>query len=709
MSNRQFHQYFGPSPRFDRACVELRFPLGDETYRLAPLEPLLLGLGFKLREVLPDGPLPLDAAVCRLASALLARHRPWWNRHGSSDGTGWAAIEYPFPAIGTRVLDAAQRLITAGQAVPEPVVASLRSLSNWLAQISKLRMWALGAALDLARPAITLVMSSEVYQVGHGAKGVHCYRLGSQADSITGQKLEESKYITVQVLRRLGLPTTNPVLVQGTGEVAAAVAQVGLPCVVKPLNLLMGIGVAPGLTSEAEVIAAVENALKQSKPPVQIENHVDGYGHRLVVANSELMWAYRRTPSAIVGDGISTIGQLIDRENHRRSKIRTFSEGYLFPIETGDGLHRLLADRHGLTLDAVLEAGRTLEVVAQTNISQGGSQEDVTGEVHPDNRDLAIKVAQLFRLRSTGIDFITPDISKSWKECPSAIIEINRLPGAEGYGDALCVHRMLFPNRRSGRIPTVAVIGSEAYRTQVAQTMLAAFSTAGLRAGKVTYAREKTGPRTVIAPSSGNPSVDTLLLDPQVDAAVILCEPDAVEHAGLPVRRADLALVEEAARFAWLERDADQLMTGPSSAALAKAIGQLAKTYADPSEGGPLPVIEPVAPALAGEFRVKVWRARAVPHAWFWNQVGIAAETSAGLTTHDDLLAATRALAAAALQKGSGPKLAPAFVYGELPGAWARGTFEATLALPARQRDAARNALLAALDQVNRIAAMKVV
>lgn len=703
MSERSIHQYFGPSPRFDRACIEIRFPVDGATFRLASLEPILLELDFRLHEVLPDEPLTLDAAVCRLAGLLLARHKTWWGRHGSADGAGWAAIAYPFPHVCAAALKNAYRLITAGGAAPEPLLADLRGLSGWLASISKLRVWSHGAAQALGRDAITLIDTSEVYQIGHGAKGVHWYRMGSELDPLTGQKLEESKFTTVQLLRRFGLPTTNPVLVNRPQDVASAIARVGLPCVVKPLHLLQGEGVAPGLTSEGQVAAAVERALQCARPPVQIENHVEGFAYRLIVGGYELLWAYRRTPTAIVGDGAATVRELIERENRRRSRIRGASEGYLRLIKIDDALDRLLADRYGLELTSVIESGRSIQVVAQANIAQGAYQEDVTGEVHPDNYDLAIKVARLFRLRSMGIDFITTDISRSWKECPSAIIEVNRLPGVEGYGDVICMHRGLFPNRRTGCIPTIAVVGEESYRAQAAKMVLAALAKTGLRAGLATYSRMKENAARPIASSPGARAVDTLLLDPLIDAAVVLCEPDEVENAGLPLRRCDLALIEDESRFAWLDGVADAIVARPSAAALSKTIGQLAKTYADPTEGGPLPVIEPVEPASDGEFRVKVWRTRAVPRTWFWDRVGIDAGLRTGLTTHDDLLTATRALAAEALEKN----LAPAFTYGELLNAWARVTFEAAIPLPQKGRDAARDALLAAVERVNAIAATK--
>jgi D-alanine-D-alanine ligase-like ATP-grasp enzyme len=704
MNAPRVHQYFGPSPRHDRACVELRFAVGEATYRLAPLEPALLAAGFKVREVLPDEPLPLDAAICRLASVMLARHKSWWSRHGASDGVGWAAIEFPVPSVAVASLETAYAWLAGGEALAQTVDRNLRSFATWLNATSKYRIWTLGAAQALGRDAITLVDSSEVYQVGHGAKGVHCYRLGTERDAITGQKLEEIKLTTVQLLRRLGLPTTTPVLVKRLEEIDDAISRVGLPCVVKPLNLLKGEGVAPGLTSKAEVVAAVERVLRGSDLGAQIENHVEGHGHRMFVVAHELLWAYRRTPTSVVGDGTATVGELIGRENRRRAAmLGGESDSYLEQIKIDQVLHRLLADRHGLEFGSVLEAGRSIQVVAQANIMQGGVQHDVTGEVHPDNRELVTKVSRLFRLRSIGIDFITPDISRSWKEVPCAIIEVNRLPGCEGVGDVMFAHRTLFPNRRSGAIPTVAVIGDEGYRAAVVETALTAFARAGLRAGQATFSANAQ-PRTAQTP--GAPAVETLMLDPDLEAAVVACAPEEVEHAGFPLRRCDLLIRQDKAPLPWLEGTAETVRRGTvAPAKIHQAIAKLARRNADPAEGGPLPVIEPVE-GTKGEFKVKVWRARSMPRAWFWEQVGAKAPRTTGLTTHEDLLGAVLALGKASL--GSGAKLAREFAHEEPIGPWERVTFEAALALPKARADEARAALLAAVERVNAIAAMKI-
>src|SRR5690606_15149419 len=106
---------------------------------------------------------------------------------------------------------------------------------------------------------------------------------------------------------------------------------------------------------------------------------------------------------------------------------------------------------------------------------------DIADLVHPDNRDLAVRVSRLMRLDMAGIDMITPDITRSWREVGGAICEVNAQP-------QLTVSRLDIPFkivgglvRGDGRIPVVVVLGKE---TSVSPALLIdACRARGLRLG----------------------------------------------------------------------------------------------------------------------------------------------------------------------------------------------------------------------------------
>jgi len=710
MGGPSFRQYFGPSARHPRACTEILFQPDGRPRRLGPYGPLLQKLGFKTLEPLPDKVASLEEAVCTIAGVILSlHHRRWWRSHGTDGACGWAAIAHPIPNFAASALAIAHHVLTSRD--PRSLrLDTVRAYAAELQSFSAMRLELLIAAEQSGCSTATLNCTSEIFQIGQGAKGIHFLRSGSEADSFTGYVLERSKHVTIDTLRRFGLPTAASVVVTKEAEIGPAVERVGLPCVVKPLGLNRGIGVSTYLQSFPQVEAAFTQAHKQSdeNAPVLIERHVEGDDHRIMVTGDQLLWVYRRTPAAVVGDGSATIGQLIQRENDRRAAIFEGPEAYLYKIETGEELSRLLRDRYGLTPGDVLANGRRIEVVGQANTARGGLREDVTGITHPDNRALALRIARLFRLGTTGIDFLTTDISRSWKEGGCALIEVNRVPSFSGAGDAALLFRAKFPKRRSGRIPTVTIIGTAAYRASVSKTVEAVFRRHGLHVVTTDHLPGGSGSPDGILDSAGPTTVETALLDKDADAIVLRCATEQVDQFGMPLARSDVLFTEDTSPRPWLEGGAQEIFIGsPAVEEIERAANELALLHADPDEGGPLPVLDLVPSASEGEFRLRAWRAPALPRAVFWQEVGVESPAGpAGLTTPADHFAAVHALAQLELGDGAEPLLP--FVYGDLAAPWSKTSFEGTMTLPEENRDAARAALKGAINRVNRIAAMKI-
>ena len=82
-----------------------------------------------------------------------------------------------------------------------------------------------------------------------------------------------------------------------------------------------------------------------------------------------------------------------------------------------------VSDKTGLPAfgQALVDAGYTL-------LSTGGTAIDLTDVVHPDNREMAVRAAQAIGLDVAGVDFITPDITRSYRDVGGAICEVNAAP-----------------------------------------------------------------------------------------------------------------------------------------------------------------------------------------------------------------------------------------------------------------------------------------
>ncbi len=108
------------------------------------------------------------------------------------------------------------------------------------------------------------------------------------------------------------------------------------------------------------------------------------------------------------------------------------------------------------------------------NLSTGGTAIDLTDQVHPDNAEMAVRAAKAIGLDVVGIDFITPDITESYRDVGGGICEVNAAPGfrmhvapTEGKPRDVAgpVMDMLFPKGSLSRIPIAAITGTNGKTT----------------------------------------------------------------------------------------------------------------------------------------------------------------------------------------------------------------------------------------------------
>jgi cyanophycin synthetase len=425
----------------------------------------------------------------------------------------------PRAAIATAVARASQ-VMTNRQ--PDPLARSL-----------------MRAARNRGLPVYAVAAGSRVWQFGQGSAGIHFFEAANQHDSPTGARLAGDKFLTNQLIRRLGLPGVEHELVRDLDGARQAAEQLGYPLAVKPLDAGKGRGVTAGVRSVAELEHAYARAARETRRGVLVERFVAGDDHRLSVFGGKLCFASHRAPPRIVGDGVRTVAQLIDAENASRSDADV-AAGYLYRIEVdADLLNNLAAEE--LALGDTPANGRAITLRSIANVATGGRVRDCTETMHPDNRDLAETLARAFRMDALGIDFMTPDIAKSWREVPCAVLEINATPGFSSAERAERIVAAKFPNGADGRIPSVVVIGAErAALDDYADTLRDAGLRVGDTDGRLTRLDGRircTGAQTLPA------RVTALLLDPGCDALVIGTSVEEIERHGFPLDRCELAVV----------------------------------------------------------------------------------------------------------------------------------------------------------------------
>lgn len=311
------------------------------------------------------------------------------------------------------------------------------------------------------------------WRFGEGVRSRVLFESSSSDDSHFGMRIQGDKVTSKRLLTQLGLPTPRFALVKAEDQVMAAVEKVGFPLVAKPIDRSGGKGVSAGIMSLDAAVAGFRQARAFSESPILFEAHLEGEDHRLMVVDGKCVAAIRREPPQVVGDGHSTIRQLVDGINHARNAQSLVRSGYLRPISLDASATLHLA---GICLseNSVLEKDRSIRVRSNANLSTGGYCVDVTERLHPHVRSMAESLAQTLNLRMMGADYLTSDIARDPNDFLGGFIEFNSTPGLdaliaagwlEEQAGALCL-----PDR-VGPVPKVLLVVDSSLYDEFTVTM----------------------------------------------------------------------------------------------------------------------------------------------------------------------------------------------------------------------------------------------
>ncbi|HEV7366784.1 MAG TPA: cyanophycin synthetase [Gemmatimonadales bacterium] len=386
-------------------------------------------------------------------------------------------------------------------------------------------------------------------QFGHGR-----YQQRIQA-TVTGRtshiavELASDKEETNRILGNLGLPVPQQRLVQNPDDAAAAAERIGFPVVVKPYNANHGRGISIHLTTAEQVRTAFEVAREHSRSVI-VESFISGEDHRMLVINGELVAVAKRIPGHVVGDGIHTIEQLVDEVN-QDPRRGVGHEKALTRLLFDHQAETLLADK-GYTRETVPTSGERVFLRSTGNLSTGGTATDMTDQVHPDNVEMAVRAVKAIGLDVGGVDFLTGDITESYKEAGGGICEVNAAPGfrmhmapSEGRPRDVGgrVMDMLFPPGTPSRIPIAAITGTNG-KTTTARMLAHLQKLAGHHVGLTsTDGVYIDGQRTVAGDMTGPVATRMVLSDPSVDVAVLEVARGGLLRAGMGVRHCDVGAV----------------------------------------------------------------------------------------------------------------------------------------------------------------------
>ncbi len=223
---------------------------------------------------------------------------------------------------------------------------------------------------------------------------------------------------------RAGFPVARGGAVRSMPKALSLFGTLSAPVITKPHIGSGGRHTTLHIMTEDELQKGFESA-KRLSPVVVIEEELVGPVMRATLIGGKLTAVLRRDPPQVIGDGVRTVRELVRELNkHPLRKGPVFAK---VPFEDPLVLREL--SRQNLTWESVPVQNRVVFLHFKVNWGIGGTSEDVTDKVHPDNKKLFEDIARFLDDDIVGIDFIISDISQSWKTVPRCgVIECNSLP-----------------------------------------------------------------------------------------------------------------------------------------------------------------------------------------------------------------------------------------------------------------------------------------
>ncbi|HEX8848202.1 MAG TPA: cyanophycin synthetase [Gemmatimonadaceae bacterium] len=467
------------------------------------------------------------------------------------EGVWWVIVAYEEEEVGLQAMRDAVTIVRAAL-VGEPVDAAkiVDDLSE-LRQDVQLGPSTAAVVEEARRRGIPVrrLNSGSLVQLGLGKNLRRIQATMSDYTSAIAVEIAQDKDDTKRVLRNIGLPVPRGDVATSLEGAIEAAEDIGFPVILKPLDASHGRGISGALRSVEDVRTAWPLAREYGRRIV-VEQFAVGNDHRVLVINGKVIACAERVPARVVGDGRSTIRQLVDEANcdPRRGRGHTKILTFLPNDRTTE---EFLASS-GRTFDTVPAAGETVLLRGTANLSTGGTSIDRTDEMHPDNVTACEMAAGVVGLDIAGIDVITPDISVPFRENGAVIIEVNAAPGIRMHthpteGTARNVGApiidMLYPPGTEPTIPVIAVTGTNG-KTTTTRLIAHLFRHNGMTVGFTTTDGVYLQNRLVMEGDMTGPfSANIILSNPTVDVAVLETARGGIIRAGLGFDEADVGIV----------------------------------------------------------------------------------------------------------------------------------------------------------------------
>ncbi|HBO38403.1 MAG TPA: bifunctional glutamate--cysteine ligase/glutathione synthetase [Pasteurellaceae bacterium] len=233
-------------------------------------------------------------------------------------------------------------------------------------------------------------------------------------DSYISPLIMENKVVTKKVLAKAGFNVPQSLEFTSAEQ---AIASYGLfegrAVVIKPKSTNYGLGITifqQGVHDRNDFAKAVAIAFREDKE-VMVEDYLVGTEYRFFVLGGETLAVLLRVPANVSGDGVHTVAELVAAKNDHPLR----GDGSRTPLKKivlGE-IEQLQLKEQGLTVDAIPAKDQLVQLRANSNISTGGDSIDMTDEMHPSYKELAVGIAKAMGAAVCGVDLIIPDLNKA--------------------------------------------------------------------------------------------------------------------------------------------------------------------------------------------------------------------------------------------------------------------------------------------------------
>ncbi|WP_409069120.1 cyanophycin synthetase [Clostridium sp. FAM 1755] len=394
---------------------------------------------------------------------------------------------------------------------------------------------------------ITKIGEESMFQLGYGIKGKIIEATICNSTSAVSVDIACDKLLSKNILMDQCIPVAEGYKVNNYIDLLFKAERIGYPVVLKPRFGNQGKGVIVNIKNQKELVNAYK-IINNKFQNIMIEKYINGKDYRACVVDGKVVAVAQRIPPYIIGNGKSTIYELI-KELNRDERRGDGHEKPLTKVKIDKELKNNI-NKVGYTLGHILPKGDKLELRHNANLSTGGVAVDCTDLICNETKEVCERVAKAIGIDICGIDICCGDISKPLND-NEGIMEVNAAPGirmhqypykGESRNVAKAIVDMMF-KEDNGNIPIISITGTNG-KTTTTRLIAHTLSLSGKKVGMTTtggiYVNNKCIDK---GDTTGYYSARTVLTNKEVEVAVLELARGGLIKAGLPYDLADVGII----------------------------------------------------------------------------------------------------------------------------------------------------------------------